>query len=212
MNRLSLALAALTCTLFVADSALSQAWPNRGDNGSTQGCDGSCSDATCLEKSQARWDLHRQHGDLITERNDAWPKPFQCYDRQAYHSVFAVMTQRGWQCECTLTSDHFDAKTQELNQAGKAKIYGIMNNLPEIARQIYVFQDSTPGLAETRMTAIRKEIETAYPSLAAPPVALTQYVPHGMNGSLVEDVQKKFVEGLPEPKVPRAKTTTISNQ
>jgi hypothetical protein len=180
----------------------------------TGNCDGGNygANGSWVQRSQAHYDLIKQHADLIAQRNDAWPKPFLCYDRQSYHSIFAVMTQRGWQCECTLTGDHFDSQTQELNRAGKAKIHGIMTNLPEVARQVHVYRDSTAAVAEARMANVRAEIQHSFEALPEPALAITSYMPHGMNGSLVEDVQKRFVENLPDPAVPAAKTTTISTQ
>jgi hypothetical protein len=216
MVRTLIVVLSLTLIAGFGSKGLAQAMPVDGSlnaNAATSCDSGECgSDASWLQRCQAHWDLTKQHADLIYQRNDAWPKPFQCYDRQAYHSIFAVMTQRGWQCECTLTSDHFDPQTQELNRAGKAKIQGIMTNLPEVARQVHIYQDSTPEVAKARMENVRAEIQTSFMSSAEPQLAITLYKPHGMNGSLVEDVQKRFVENLPDPAVPAAKTQTISNQ
>ncbi len=208
---------------FIGTASISLAQSGPGNCGSgncdTGACgtsrDGGCGSsdgATVFQKSQAKMDLHKQQAELIRERNDAWPKPFQCFDRQAFHGVFAVMTQRGWQCECTLTSDHFDSTTHELNIAGKSKINGIMSNLPEVARQVHVYQDSTYAIAETQLASVRKEVQDKYSFLPPPELALTTFKPHGMSGALVEDVQKRFVEGLPAPKVPAAKASTISTQ
>lgn len=182
---------------------------------STGGCPtGDCAteNGTIAGSWAARWDLTKQHADLIAQRNDAWPKPFQCYDRQAHHSIFAVMTQRGWQCECTLTPEHFDSQSHDLNRAGRAKIAGIMTNLPEIARQIYVYQDPNSEINNARLENVRAEVAASFSMLPTPQVASTTYMPHGMNGALVEDVQKRFVENLPDPKVPAASTSTISDQ
>lgn len=179
---------------------------------------GECSTNDCVTENEtyfgswsAKWDLTKQHADLIAQRNDAWPKPFQCYDRQSYHSIFAVMTQRGWQCECTLTPDHFDPQSHQLNRAGRAKIAGIMTNLPEIARQIHVYQDPNSEITDARLSNVREEVATSFNMLPEPQIAATTYMPHGMNGALVEDVQKRFVEGLPDPKVPAASTSTITD-
>jgi hypothetical protein len=216
MVRRTLVLTSLCWFLGTATVGLAQSWPNQcstGTCGASTHHDRRHSDgATYLQKAQAHWDLTKQQADLIAERNDAWPKPFQCFDRQAYHAVMVTMMQRGWQCECTLTSDHFDPTTNGLNAAGKAKINGIMNNLPEVTRQIHVFQDSDAAVVQTRTASIRDELQQKYSTLPAPELAVTTYVPHGMTGALIEDVQKKFVEGLPEPTVPRPKATTISNQ
>lgn len=200
-----------TSSLGWSQSATTEISTGTCDSGECDNGNGS-SVGTWWQHKQAECDLIKQHADLIAQRNDAWPKPFLCHDRQAYHAIFAVMTQRGWQCECTLTSDHFDPQTQQLNRAGKAKISGIMTNLPEVARQVHVLQDSTNEVAEARMENVRNEIQNKFVALPIPEIAVTNYAPHGMNGALVEDVQKRFVEGLPAPAVPAAKTTTISNQ
>ena len=216
MIRTSIVVLSLSWIVGAASIGLAQSEPTNCPSGncSSGGCaeNGCSDDASRIQKASAKCDLIKQQADLICERNDAWPKPFMCYDRQAYHSIFAVMTQRGWQCECTLTSEHFTPETQEHNRAGKSKIAGIMNNLPEVARQVYVFQDSTAEVANSRLANVRAEIQESFTALPAPQLALTTYTPHGMNGALVEDVQKRFIEGLPAPAVPAAKTTTISKQ
>jgi hypothetical protein len=216
MIRTSIVMLSLSWIVGAASIGLAQTYPSNDQTGncSTGGCEsnGCSEDASRIQKAQAHCDLIKQQADLIAQRNDAWPKPFICYDRQAYHSIFAVMTQRGWQCECTLTSDHFDSETQELNRAGKSKIAGIMTNLPEVARQVHVLQDSTDEIANARLANVRTQIQDNFVALPAPEIAITTNVPHGMSGSLIEDVQKRFIAGLPEPSVPAAKTTTISDQ
>lgn len=215
MIRTSIAALSLCWIVATASVGLAQSWPHHGSSGNcaSGSCDNGCADeASKLQKWEAKCDLIKQQADLIAQRNDAWPKPFLCYDRQSFHGIFAVMTQRGFQCECTLTSDHFDSETHQLNRAGKSKIAGIMRNLPEVARQVHVFQDSSEEIANARLANVKAELETSYTSLPAPEIAVTGYAPHGMSGTLVEDVQKRFIEGLPAPSVPAAKTTTISNQ
>ncbi len=221
MVRTSLVISCFCWFIGTASISFAQAWPGNCGTGncgtgtcgtSGQAGYGNANDATVFQKSHAKWDLHKQQAELITERNDAWPKPFQCFDRQAYHGIFGLMTQRGWQCECTLTSDHFDSTTHELNQACKSKVNAIMSNLPEVARQVHIYQDSSNDIVETQLASVRKEVQEKYSMLPPPELALTTYKPHGMSGALVEDVQRKFIEGLPEPKVPAAKASTISSQ
>jgi hypothetical protein len=214
MVRTSIVVLSLSLITGFSATSHAQSVPQNGavDANACGDCETGGAGATWFQDQRAQWDVTKQHADLISQRNDAWPKPFQCYDRQSYHGIFAVMTQRGWQCECTLTSDHFDPQTQELNRAGKAKIHGIMTNLPEIARQVHVYQDSTAEVAAARLSNVRAEIQNSFVALPEPQLAVTTYVPHGMNGALVEDVQKRFVENLPDPAVPAAKTTTISTQ
>jgi hypothetical protein len=210
MPRLTATCFALGCLLALNLSAVAQTEVPSTD--CNECADTASAHVSLRDKVSAKWDLHKQHADLIADRNDAWPKPFLCYDRRAYHQIFVTMQHRGWDAECTLTDDHFNADDQKLNLAGKAKIAGIMLNLPEAARRVHVYNIAGEEIGQQRLAEVRRELSDRFGSMSEPQLAVTTHMPHGMSGSLIEDVQKKFVEGLPDPKVPAASASTITGQ
>lgn len=220
MERHYLRLLTFVCVALAADLVYSQSVPcdSCGTRGLHRGFFGHSfgyrdqEGPTHRQRMEAHFDVIKQHADLIARRNDAWPKPFQCYDRQAYHQIWYVNSSAGWANECTLTPDHFDAKTHHLNKAGLSKVAGIMSNLPEPARQIWVYTEGDAAIANARLSSVNEVLSENYSHWNAPPVAMTRHLPHGMSGSLVEDVQTKFVQSLPAPKVPAATGTTITGQ
>ncbi len=211
MLRKWISILSVTAAAWVAQSASGQQWPANAYE--TGDCNGAAQvEPTWLEKEKAKWDLTKQHADLIAQRNDAWPKPFQCYDRQAYFSLWSVASTAGWCNECTLADEHFDADSQRLNRAGQAKLAGIMINLPPQARQVFVYETGNSEVVDRRIAAVNELLSDRYGHLQSPPVATTFRRPMGMSGTLVEDIQTKFVQFQPNPAVPRPSQDTITGR
>ena len=194
----------------VVSSSWAQTWPQSYD---CDGCDSGCSQrGGHLHEASAHWDLAKKQADLIARRNQAWPKPFQCYDRQAYHCIFNSMHNRGYQIECTLTDDHFHPDSNELNSAGQAKIAGIMNNLPTALRQIHVYQANDYDQAQARMDAAQARVRELHSHLPTPAFAMTTTRPQGMQGNMVEQMHKEFLANQPRPAVPASSKSGVSGQ
>ena len=135
-------------------------------------------------------------------RNQAWPKPFECWDRQSYFGMWGPMYYRGLENHCTLTDMHFDADTNELNSAGKQKIANIMRNLPSAARQIFVFQSGNQETADARIAEVEQQVGDWFGHLGAPVVATTTNPFYGQAGALASQINEQFIQSLPAPTVP----------
>ncbi len=205
----------ITVVATATPTAFSQFWPEQATrNGGcgNGGCGADGQEASRIQKWQAHADLIHQQGDLIAARNDAWPKPFQCYDRQAYHNIWVLQSYAGWCNECTLSNDQFDPETNELNRAGRAKVAGIMNNLPTPARQVLVYHNGNQEQTEARIQSVNANLQKEFGDLPSPVVSFTRRLPQGMSGLLVEDTQTKFIQALPPPGVPKPDGAALATQ
>ena len=135
------------------------------------------------------------------QRNQAWPKPFECWDRQSYFAMWGPMYHRGLENQCTLTDSHFD-NTNQLNSAGKQKIASIMRNLSEASRQIYVFQSGDQATADDRVANVEREINDWFGHLGAPAIATTTRPFYGQAGAFAEQINEQFMQGQPAPSIP----------
>ena len=151
--------------------------------------------------SKNEWNAYKNHAELVRQRNEAWPKPFQCHDRRIYFATFYPMYQRGFEIQTTLTDTHFDKNTNKLNSAGKQKIAGIMQNLPLERRQIHIFETGDAEITQARMAEVRVALSDWFGHLAAPTIATTHKPAYYQNGVEVQHLNTNFIGSLPTPGV-----------
>jgi hypothetical protein len=141
----------------------------------------------------------------IAARNDAWPKPFDCADRQLYHSMFTSMIDGGFEEQCVLCASHFDSESNELNAFGKHAVAGIMQNMPSHRKQVFVTRDSNERVSAERLANVDSVIKTYYGQVA-PNASVTYSTkqPASVTGIRADMISQKFVEGQPSPNIPIA--------
>ncbi len=139
----------------------------------------------------------------IKARNDAWPKPFACQDRQAYFAFWAPMIHQGYASHCVLAADHFDAETHQLNRAGQNKVASIMQNLPVDRRHLLVSRDQDPSISEARLASVNETVSTWY-GQSAPhaTIGLTDLAIPMISGIQAQDIAQKRTQGNPAPIIP----------
>lgn len=143
---------------------------------------------------------YEQHN-LIYQRNQAWPKPFICWDRGAYFNTWNQMYTAGLAGECTLSDAHFDPQTGDLNEMGQRKIEVIFRNLPESHRGILIAESRDPNLNNHRMEVARNAVREWYGEGYAAQVALTGRVPEPASGAKVYAVNTRYQANLPSPTI-----------
>lgn len=143
---------------------------------------------------------HEQHN-LIYQRNQAWPKPFVCWDRNAYFNIWNQMYTSGLAGECTLSDAHFDPETGNLNSMGERKIEVIFRNLPEAHRGVLIAESRDPIQNNQRLEVARKAISQWYGEGYASQVALTGRVPEPASGARVYAVNTGYQASLPPPTI-----------
>lgn len=136
------------------------------------------------------------------DRNRAWPKPFDCADRQLYFSMWNNMLDCGYRCNCVFTETHFDADTHQLNESGKSKIRGIFRNNP-IGQKVALVQNSAPGkIVDARLANVQSTIDQWFGADSFIEVALTEKYPTGFAASRVEAINQLSITETPAPVIP----------
>jgi len=150
-----------------------------------------------------RREAWKEEADKIYRRNDAWPKPFDCLDRMAYHSIFDPMIHAGYETQCILGSQHFDPDTQQLNSFGQSTVAAIMQNMPSHRKNIFVAQTVDQRVTEMRMQNVNQLVSTFYGQLAPnATVSASTLEPAMISGSRAEGVLRRFTDSAPAPIVP----------
>ena len=98
----------------------------------------------------------------IAARNEAWPKPFACSDRQLMFATFRPMIDAGYEDQNILSSTHFDPETGELTKYGIQQVGGIMMNMPQHRRQVFVQAQNDPAKTQDRVAKVQQVISTYY--------------------------------------------------
>ena len=94
-------------------------------------------------------------------RNDAWPKPFSCYDKRSVHEVWHPMLAAGNESQQVLDHNFFTSSNQ-LNRVGIDRLAGIALNGVPGERAVYVTRSADQAVDEARIAAIRDTISTYY--------------------------------------------------
>jgi hypothetical protein len=139
----------------------------------------------------------------VMARNDAWPKPFDCADRQVYFSIWNPMIENGFEEQCILMAAHFDPKTNELNRFGLHTVAGIMQNMPSTHKHVFVNQDTDTNVTQARLRSVEKIVDTFYGSIAPnAKVAVSSKLPSSIRGIRAETINTLFIDGAPSPIIP----------
>ncbi len=132
-------------------------------------------------------------------RNNAWPEPFQTYDRQSVRAAFVPMIAGGWQSQTTLTDADFDSNTHELTRAGRYKVRWIVTQAPPARRKVYVLVAEDENATATRIDQVQQSLAQIIPRGPLPPVLSTYSAPRGVSGGYSDGTWKAFEDQLPPP-------------
>ena len=94
-------------------------------------------------------------------RNDAWPKPFNCYDKRSLHDIWQPMLAAGNETQQVLDHNFFTS-SHELNRVGIDRVAGIALHGPASDRAVYVSRSADQAVDQARVAAIRNTIATYY--------------------------------------------------
>ena len=166
-------------------------------------------------KHMERWKkVHakaKEHAATVTARNSAWPKPFDCADRQLYTSMWKPMIDKGFEEQCVLTSNHFDPLTSQLNTYGNHTVAGIMNNMPKARRTVFIHRDTDAQLNQQRMSMVKQTISTFYGTDKLAKIEFSNELPVKLRGSEAEKITELWYAGKPSPTIPVASGTESLN-
>lgn len=137
----------------------------------------------------------------ITARNDAWPKPFQCADRQLYNSFWGAQIDQGWEEQCVLEASHFNAETNQLNKFGQQAVAGIMQNNPEHRRTVFIHLDHNDSINQIRRSAVQDTINTFYGRTNNAQVAFSSKRPVTTSGPRAAELHKQWLSNQAVPTI-----------
>jgi hypothetical protein len=137
-------------------------------------------------------------------RNQAWPKPFDCADRQLYFSIWETMFESGYRWNCIFTANHFNVDTNTLNEAGRSKLAGIFKNNPIGQKVALVQNEGNSGVVDARLENLRSTIDKWYGSNSFEQIALSSEFPTMFNGGRVHELNRKSLDETPPPVIPVA--------
>lgn len=149
----------------------------------------------------------KEHTATVTARNGSWPKPFNCADRQLYTSMWAPMIDKGFEEQCVLTSNHFDPITGKLNTFGNHAVAGIMNNMPQARRTVFIHRDTDANLNQQRMKMVKQTINTFYGTEKLAKIEFSNELPVKLRGAEAEKITELWYAGKPAPIIPIATGT-----
>ncbi len=175
-------------------------FPDRGGCGA-RGCG--------IGDGHVRDNLHQaqERNALVAARNDAWPKPFVCVDRQIYENLWGKYIDSGYERQCVLSSMHFDAETGELNDFGRTIVSGLVQNMPQARKTVYIHRDGNEARSQQRMDSVRQSIEYMFGHNTPAQVAFSGEQPVRGSALRVERLQSLEFEATPVPIIPIASGT-----
>ena len=176
---------------------------------------GGCGSGGCGLRSgelRASLDQAQERNGLVAARNDAWPKPFNCVDRQLYESQWGKYIDAGYERQCVLSSVHFDQETNKLSRFGRTIVSGLVQNMPQARKTIYIHRDADEQLSQERLDNVRESIEYMFGHNTPAQVAFTNQVPVRVGALRIETLQRLEAEATPVPIIPIAAGTTSVQQ
>ncbi len=201
-------------------SSFAQTVPNQV-NGNCNSCQGGSHSGLLQGHGGgfANWkENHRQHraeasamSKKIYERNEAWPKPFECWDRTSYFNVWSTMYYSGLAAHCTFSDAHFDSETGELNRLGERKIATIMQNNAELQRGFLVVASVNPQVTEKRLDNVKAVVRKWYGDDVAQQVATTNVVPRPGSGSRIEAINAGYNTSMQAPSISAGSSSSSSS-
>ena len=140
----------------------------------------------------------------VSARNQAWPKPFTCADRQIYSAMWAPMIDAGFADQTTITGTHF--KEGKLTRYGKHQIAGIMRNMPQNRKVVYVQRDVDEVTTQNRFNEVQQLVSMFYGQAGR--VSLTDRNPINQTGQRAEATTNNYYNALAPPTIPVADSTS----
>ena len=171
-----------------------------GETGCSEG--GKFGNGTNMQNWKAKHQHSKHNIARVVARNQAWPMPFNCADRQLYFSIWEPMIDQGFEEQCVLTSTHFDAETGKLNTFGNHTVAGIMQNMPSTRRKVFIHRDVDVESNNTRMAAVKDTINTFYGQSGPAIVEFSSKLPIKLRGSKADAISRLWFENQPTPIIP----------
>jgi len=164
-----------------------------------------------LDELKAKCAHTKAINERTTARNNAWPKPFDCADRQAYFSVWEPMIDQGWEEQCVLTAAHFDPESHELNKFGQTAVAGIMQNNPSHRRVVFIHRDVNDQINQQRRSMVEDTINTFYGHSNTAQIAFSNKRPVTTSGQRGAQIQEEWMGAQATPAIAVSTGGTVAD-
>lgn len=149
---------------------------------------------------------------LTYHRNACWPHPFIGADNMAVRAPMVAMMDNGWRMQNLIGTYHFEPDMLSLNEAGRRRVHWILTQAPMHRRVVFVERGFSPQETELRMQATREAAQYFVARDMQADVRETHIVSQGTPAQYVDEINTKFNESTPEPRLSNEKGTSfISN-
>lgn len=159
---------------------------------------------TAGNAASADWHSFWHRVELDIHRNNSWPEPFPAPDRAATRAPFGLMAAKGWQLNCTLSDQDFDAETHVVNRTGAAKIQTVLRNASQERRAVYVLVGRDKEATAARVDSVQREIAGKILDGPMPPVMITDLRPETTPAEDVAGVMERYQANQRPPVLPAA--------
>jgi hypothetical protein len=158
-------------------------------------------------ESSADWRSfwHSVHVDY--QRNVAWPQPFTEDSVRQTVAPFEVMKQNGWRLHNTIGNELFRSGDGALLAAGNNRVHWIASQAPADRRVVYVLRGRTPAETEARLASVRDSLSRVQVTGPIPQIMITDVEPTTASGAWATQINRSWLESLPEPKLPSTSAT-----
>lgn len=147
----------------------------------------------------------RSHKDRL--RNNCWPMPFQKADRNSVCQTLTAQLAKGWKRQNTLSAVYFNSDTQELNEAGRRKLFAIVQASPEEYRTIYVVRSMDREATDRRLDSIRSASKQLFEGMA-PEIVSVGVAPRSWSAAYINNITTQEAASIPSPRLPEFSDTT----
>ena len=154
-----------------------------------------------FQNFKAKMDYYSALNQKKYARNDAWPKPFACWDRRAYHQFWTPYLAEGLHQRSIISADFFDPETNELTKQGIHQVAGIMKNVPEHDRSVYIQRVADDNANRARLASVKNTIDTYYAHYGVARIDFTNRAPSMVSGIAADTLQQKRMDSIVNPTI-----------
>jgi hypothetical protein len=124
---------------------------------------------------------------------------------------FVLMADNGWQRQNLLCEYHFSEDGQTLSEAGEYRLNWIANQAPLNRRTVFVQRGASHEITANRIGAVQESIARLNTNGPMPRIVESNLDSSGYAGEEVDAVISGVGKTRPDPRLPAATPTAISN-
>jgi hypothetical protein len=121
------------------------------------------------------------------------------------------MADNGWQRQNLLCEYHFSQDGRKLSQAGEYRLNWIATQAPAGRRTVFVQRGATPEITADRVDAVQQTVGRLAATGPLPRIMESDMDSSGYAGEEVDAVTNSSVKTRPDPRIPTANPTAVSN-